>query len=337
MRSSYEAALQLLERSGQLGALGYVDTLKGACHFALGDFEKALQIFDDAIANNPKDSTSYRWRARIYFALGDKTSAERDRRRAKKISEEWAKRGRSKLKEDDFSVAILDACRKNDIATAQLLIDEGASLESRDQEKMTPLLIAANAGYEELALFLLSCGADINARSMRNHTALHFACKRGLLVLGDTLIQKGADINDHRNWDGEPPLCCAVKANSVKLFNRLVAAGANVHYKKHHQTLLFVSRDRRITDALIDAGLYIEYEDLEQRTALHGCIGQLRIFKDGRRGAIEALVEHGANVNAEDRLKHTPLYEAASAGDDCHWRPLTLEEFISSKVEIRLE
>jgi len=78
---------------------------------------------------------------------------------------------------------LMFAARVGDLETTQLLINQGAELNSVDHEHGPPLVIAAAEGYEELALYLLAQGADPNLTDGNGMTALHYAMRDGLKPL----------------------------------------------------------------------------------------------------------------------------------------------------------
>lgn len=76
----------------------------------------------------------------------------------------------------------------------------GVNVDMRNEEGMTPLMIAARRGDLERARFLVRSGADINARSLtwNNMTPLQFAVLYGAnlnsMAIAKFLIDSGADV-----------------------------------------------------------------------------------------------------------------------------------------------
>lgn len=60
---------------------------------------------------------------------------------------------------------------------------------------MTPLLIACEHNYFEVAQTLLDYGADPTARNNLGVPCLHFACRNGFLEVSLLLISRGCDAN----------------------------------------------------------------------------------------------------------------------------------------------
>lgn len=79
---------------------------------------------------------------------------------------------------------------KNGYITQTLeLLQQGASVNARDNRKFTPLMFAADNGDAQMAELLLKQGADSNAQDNYGHTALMMAAYYGRLSVVATLLQ----------------------------------------------------------------------------------------------------------------------------------------------------
>lgn len=89
--------------------------------------------------------------------------------------------------EEDLFDAIFD----RDNIAVQRLLDEGAMVDSRDSEGMTPLMHAAKNGEHEIVETLIKANADTNLKTFNtNKRALDFASKKLLFA---------ANSNDYQN------------------------------------------------------------------------------------------------------------------------------------------
>jgi hypothetical protein len=84
----------------------------------------------------------------------------------------------------------------------QLLIDNKADVNAKDNSDRTPLMYAAAAGIdEELRRLLIDNGADINARNHKRRTPLMYAARNGRENMCTMLIARGANYNA-RDYEG---------------------------------------------------------------------------------------------------------------------------------------
>jgi ankyrin repeat protein len=89
--------------------------------------------------------------------------------------------------------ALVLATFHGEIETVHALICEGHDINERwDDDGMTPLMCAADRGYNGVAGFLIDCGADIDARDNDGNTALDYARFQGNKELVSLLMENGA-------------------------------------------------------------------------------------------------------------------------------------------------
>jgi ankyrin repeat protein len=90
--------------------------------------------------------------------------------------------------------ALLFAARVGDLASARLLVAAGADVNSTAPYGTSAMVVAAHAGYGDVAAFLLEKGADPD-RADAGYTALHAAILRQDEQLVKALLAHGADPN----------------------------------------------------------------------------------------------------------------------------------------------
>lgn len=77
--------------------------------------------------------------------------------------------------------------------TVVVLIEKGAKINlSTYEEKMTPLHIACQQNWKEIAEYLIKNGANVNALNILHRTPLHFVGESGRSDLGLSLLRAGA-------------------------------------------------------------------------------------------------------------------------------------------------
>lgn len=96
--------------------------------------------------------------------------------------------------------------------------------------EQTPLHLAAQGGHDGVVNKLLLKGADPNAsRELGGQTSIHLAAAGGHVRCVSKLMVGGADKNS-RNSLGATPLFVAALYSRVRVFEELLAAGANFRF-----------------------------------------------------------------------------------------------------------
>lgn len=140
----------------------------------------------------------------------------------------------------------------------------------------TPAIIfAAKNGDQSMCELLLNYKANVNAKDEKGNTALYFAAEKAIYTLFKLLLDRGGDIN-LRN-DHNYLLHAAVKGKSLY-----------------------------IVDVLLKAKVAIDVEDNEGNTPLYQTI-----VEKGDLDITTLLLNHGANINHQNKKGDTYLHKAA--------------------------
>ena len=192
----------------------------------------------------------------------------------------------------------LDSCYENrsqqDIRIfeemVKLLIKYGVDINELDYRNETPLIQVLKDGQTlEFIQVLIDNGADLFKRDYKNNTALHFADDEDTIKF---LLSKGLD-PIAKNDNGDTPL----HHSSVRIWD-----GPELCFLAHN------NRFKMLIDKYDDVNLKNEQGD----TILHNLLN----FADGvdneyiYLNEILTLLDKGANINAENNCKETPLHMA---------------------------
>ena len=100
-------------------------------------------------------------------------------------------------------------------------------IDSRSDNAMTPLMLAAMQGKLDTVQVLLTTGANCNFINADENNALWFACVSNSTAILDELLRYGCNI-DNQNVNGATCLVYACSAGKFDIVKQLVQAGADI-------------------------------------------------------------------------------------------------------------
>lgn len=185
------------------------------------------------------------------------------------------------------------------IRTPEPQIAQGADVNTKDEEDLTSLHLAARQGRKDVVELLLADGANINARLVGwpGWTPLHEAATANHKEVAKLLITKGADTNANcaragGGRFGGTPLHEAVFEGNRDMAELLISKGADINAKQSGgltplDVAAFVGH-KDVVELLIARGADVNIRDRGGRTAL-------RWAKHGRnKEIVELLQKYGA-------------------------------------------
>lgn len=206
---------------------------------------------------------------------------------------EWLAQGADK------NIELHNAATAGDPVRVRYLVEQGADINRRDKDGITPLLTAARTPYPELARVLVELGADTELADPDGLTPLIYAAWRNSAETVSLLASSGVNL-ETANAAGLTALCLAAQHGRTKAVAALIAAGAEV-------------------DKAVGGGGY---------TPL------MLAVAGGWEEAAAELVKGGANVNATNGAGITPLMIAA-AGNRVETARLLLDA--GAKIDVQGE
>jgi ankyrin repeat protein len=213
---------------------------------------------------------------------------------------------------------LIEAVDGGDLAVARTMLEQGAKADARNDRGWTPLMIAAMAGRVDMAKLLVEKGADVNARSTSKtgSTVLCFATESDNPELLALLVDHGADVNG-RSRNLMSPLYNAATKQKKAAASYLISHGARLdelgflnEVGERFTPLMGAGLmgDREMAKLLLDHGANVEATNRLGDTALK--LSAKKPYPD----IVKLLIERGANVNAKGPNGHTALIYAAYNG-----------------------
>ena len=233
-----------------------------------------------------------------------------------------------------------EAVESRHLDAAQLLIKHGADINAPDYFGHSPLFNAVMFETLNFVELLLKGGADVNIR-IYDSTPLLRALLYENFDIAQSFIGHGADVNALESDEGNSPLSFAGFTGGIRrpdLVELLLNAGADANIRnfdeQSQQTPLHEAAKRGnldIVQLLINHGADINALDCNRSSPLHkaarsqkpkvderplkgGADANIRkLYEAAERGyfdIVELLISHGADVNALDCEKYSPLHEA---------------------------
>ena len=213
----------------------------------------------------------------------------------------------------DKVTAIMKACEKRRLNAIRVLLKAGSDANSVDKRGQT-CLMSAVYGYctKEVLQALIDHGADVNANTYKDSnclTALMLACAKRNVDAIHVLLKAGSNVNIVDNV-GQTCLMRAVHTHCCKeVLQAIIDHGADVNARsKHNITALTVACDERHVDAihvLLKAGSNANVVDNVGQTYL-----MRAVHKHCCKEVLQAIIDHGADVNATDKYDQTALMMA---------------------------
>jgi ankyrin repeat protein len=218
----------------------------------------------------------------------------------------------------------------------RLLIEHGADLRALNTSARSPLqdaserdpelgawlfqqlpdptvLDAAEAGTLDHLRKLVDAGGDVNTVSpdSRCLSPLQAAALRGDVEIARFLLERGADVSYRGEWDRPAVVIAATSTYSVGMTELLLSRGADPNVTDHNgQSLLYelaTTYPVDVLETLIRAGAIVNFRAPDGSTPLHHAASG---NTDPKARAIHALVQHGAELDAQDNQGFTPLHAA---------------------------
>lgn len=232
----------------------------------------------------------------------------------------------------EIKTAFEEAVWKNDVATARLMIAQGANvnepMELLSGSKIHPIFVATSNNCVEMLELLLSAGVEPDTRNEFDETPL-IDCDESPPAIVKALIEAGADVNA-RARNGYTPLLEAALWSSPESVRLLLEAGAHINVLDHeeghtpYELTLEEERDAWLEAAgqcrelLLAAGalevVSLDIEEAPMISPLNGEFLRAVLHRDCCRA--KAALDAGADINATDRYGTMAMQQVMDGHDE---------------------
>jgi ankyrin repeat protein len=198
---------------------------------------------------------------------------------------------------------------KNWFKACKYLVERGADINKKNNKGETPLYVAVLKNYFKACKYLIEKGADVNKKNNEGETALHTAVRSGLHVIGTYLVEHNADVNVE-NKKRETPLHYAILKGDVEIYKYLIEHGANVNEAVFGTAMHIAAASNQV--GLLNILIERTPADVNATRKRDNWSPLHCAAIWGNLDAVKCLIEHRANIQAEDKYGKTPVQVASN-------------------------
>lgn len=122
---------------------------------------------------------------------------------------------------------IIDMAAADRVDDVEKFVTHVLSINARDENGFTPLIVASRYNATETVKWLLAHGADVNVQNKKGATALYFAAKYGHIQVLEMLLKAKAHLELCTHSKRMTPYLIAVKRGQKASIQMLVKAGCD--------------------------------------------------------------------------------------------------------------
>jgi ankyrin repeat protein len=195
---------------------------------------------------------------------------------------------------EDGTTGLHWAVYQKDADLVRRFLAEGADPNITNDYGASPATVASEHGEFEIMEALLDAGGDRESPNAEGQTLLMAVARTGRTDTAQLLLERGADVNARESWGGQTSLMWASSQQQPAMVTLLLEHGANPDDRsKEHNWPRWVTSEPR--NKSLDPG---------------GFTPLLYAAREGCQSCVEALLDHGADIDLTDLNGQTPLIMA---------------------------
>ncbi|KAJ7989157.1 hypothetical protein DPEC_G00316600 [Dallia pectoralis] len=206
---------------------------------------------------------------------------------------------------------LMVAAEQGSLEMIQELIRRGCNVNLDDVDCWTALISAAKEGHVEVVRELLANNANLEHRDMGGWSALMWASYKGRVEVATLLLEKGASPNITGQYNVYPIIWAAGRGHA-EIVHQLILHGAKVNCSDKYGTTPLIWAARKgyydcVMHLLVN-GADVDQEGANSMTAL------IVAVRGGYTDVVKELLKRNPNVNMTDKDGNTALMIAAKEG-----------------------
>jgi len=211
-----------------------------------------------------------------------------------------------------------------------LLISKKISLDTKDTDGNTALILATKGGHQEVCQVLLKSGADHTVNDLLGNNALHWAIKEKNIPIVEMLMVFKELLNS-KTKQGSTPLIMAATSGLTEICEGLLSFGADPDTTDENgSNAMHWAAYSGKTDTI---RLLSAHKQLIDSKAKTGITPLMFAAQEGQVEAYEALLKAGANQLATSESNMTTMHLAAFKGQTAIVRLLSVhKQLLDSKA-----
>ncbi|OXB59005.1 hypothetical protein ASZ78_002489, partial [Callipepla squamata] len=213
------------------------------------------------------------------------------------------------VRTSDVDYRLLEASKAGDLETVkQLCSPQNVNCRDLEGRHSTPLHFAAGYNRVSVVEYLLHHGADVHAKDKGGLVPLHNACSYGHYEVAELLVRHGASVNVADLWKFTPLHEAAAKGKYE--ICKLLLKFLFIESQFLFPVLFSAAgyNNLEVAEYLLEHGADVNAQDKGGLIPLHNAASY------GHVDIAALLIKYNTCVNATDKWAFTPLHEAAQKG-----------------------